>query len=203
MFRNVLQEQKVPLALLGVSCACVFFAGVLFFTIIRREDPIEFVTPATSQPQETVVVDIEGAVEAPGVYELPRGSRVEDLLTRAGGVDVHADTEYISRVLNRAAILEDGAKVYVPYEGEVETSHNSNTVNAPLTSHNKITQTEPSKRISINSAPQILLETLPGVGPKTAEKIISNRPYRSLEELVEKNAVGKSLYEKIIGMVEL
>lgn len=131
---------------------------------------------------QTIFVDLEGAVVNPGVYELKAESRVADLLERAGGLLDKADQEYVSKVINKAQRLSDGVKIYIPFKGEkVENSFSESQ----------------SGLININSASAKDLETLNGVGEKTAEKIIDNRPYSSVEELVDKKVVSQSVFEKI------
>lgn len=147
-----------------------------------------------SQKQEkTIVVDIEGAVEKPGVYTLLESSRVNDAILKAGGLSVKVDKEALAKGINLAARLGDGQKIYIPFEGEQPQINTSGAHVAGIE----------SSVIRINSASASELDSLPGVGSVTADKIISNRPYSSLEELVSKKAVTKSTYEKIKDRISL
>lgn len=137
--------------------------------------------------QKLVTVDISGAVNTPGVYKFKEGSRIEEAVAQAGGFSDKANQEYISKSLNMAQKLVDGSKIYIPFMGETVISGASTTTGtvAGATS------------VNINTASQSELEALPGVGPVTASKIISNRPYQDIGELLSKKVVGKSVFEKI------
>ena len=184
-FAKFLQTYKIPI-LLGVSSiALIILSVILLVKSTQTASPIVFSEEASVAGilSSSIHIDIEGAVINPGVYTLPAGSRVEDAIVAAGGLTGEADEERIALTLNRAAKLVDGAKLYVPKTGEeIQTSHNLESL-SPL--------------ININLASQSELEALPGVGPVTAQKIISGRPYQILDELVSKKAVGQSLFEKI------
>ena len=136
-----------------------------------------------------ITVDVEGAVINPGVYTLPAGSRVDDALASAGGLGSDVNEELFAKTINRAAKITDGAKLYIPMVGEDQTSHNFSTTQNGL--------------VSVNFATIAQLDVLSGVGPVTAQKIIDNRPYSDLNELVSKKAIGPSLYEKLKNNLSL
>ncbi len=127
-----------------------------------------------------MVVDIEGAVQKPGVYKLSYDARVQDLLIAADGLGKDADREKVAKSLNLAAKLTDGAKIYIPFNGEGSVM--GEATNGP---------------ININSASVSDLDSLPGIGKITANKIIANRPYGNIEELVAKKIVGQKVFEEI------
>lgn len=137
-----------------------------------------------------IVVDIEGAVEKPGVYELDKDSRVQDVLIKAGGMSDEADRGLVAKSMNLAAPIIDGAKIYIPFEGE-ESAHFVSTLGS--------TDSDDGLQglINVNTASENDLDTLPGVGPVTAGKIIGSRPYEKTEDLVTKKAVGNATFEKI------
>lgn len=137
-----------------------------------------------------IKVDISGAVQKPGLVEIPVDSRVQDVLISAGGFDAKADRMYISRSINLAQVVQDGMKIYVPFEGE--------KVNTPDAANGSS-----ESGFNINSASQAKLEELPGIGPVTAKKIVEGRPYGAIEELVSKKVVSKSVYDKIKTTVSL
>lgn len=130
-----------------------------------------------------VTVEIAGAVEKPGVYELLASERVERLLIEAGGLSVEADREWVERNLNRAAKLVDGQKIYVPKIGESITSSTGTT---------GITGS-----INLNTASVSELESLWGIGPARAKAIMDNRPYSSPQELLSKKVVPQNVYDRI------
>jgi competence protein ComEA len=195
------------------STAAICVAIVLLVQTVQTSTPIEFIGADTlgaeTGGEQGIHIDIEGAVASPGAKTLPVGSRVEDALTAAGGFTLDADREYTAKVLNRAQPLSDGMKIYVPTTQEYETSHNLGAqTNANDTSHN-ISDTINSQDgqvgplISINSATLAELDTLSGVGLVTAQKILSNRPYKTLEDLVNKKVIGVSLFSRIRSRLAL
>jgi competence protein ComEA len=133
-----------------------------------------------------IKIDISGAVQRPGLYEIPDDSRVADVLISAGGLSPKADRKYVSRYINLAQRLGDGMKIYFPFEGEGTTGSLAVPSSANVTS-----------LININSATLAQLDTLPGVGAVTANKIIAGRPYQNISELVSRGIVSKSVFEKI------
>jgi len=137
-----------------------------------------------------IKVDVEGEVIKPGVYELSQDARVQDALIAAGGLTSDANR----KAINLAAKIVDGQKIYVPAEGEIVTGTTRSTSSG---------QASITGLISVNSASTSELEELPGIGPVTAGKIIDNRPYGSVEELLERKIVGKATYEKIRDLISL
>ncbi|MDF1524210.1 MAG: ComEA family DNA-binding protein [Trueperaceae bacterium] len=111
-----------------------------------------------------VAVQVVGAVARPGGYVLPWGSRVDDLLAAAGGATPDAALELVTG----AALLTDGASVAVP----------------------RATDPDGDARIDVNAASVRLLETLPGVGPVTAVRIVAARPFHSVDDLARVPGIG-------------
>jgi len=210
---SFLTTYKLPLIFGSVSIIAVILSIVLLVQTFQTSTPIEFVSGSALGTQSSelqgILVDVEGAVASPGAKTLPVGSRVEDALNKAGGISNNADTDYVAKILNRAQILTDGMKIYVPPQTPTQTSYNPDTLTQQtLTSHNISTTTNNQDGlvgpiISINFATAAELDTLPGVGPATVTKIIANRPYQSLDELVTKKSVGKTLFDKIKNRLSL
>lgn len=138
-----------------------------------------------------ILVDIEGAVISPGVYQLPEESRIKDLLVLAGGFSELADRSYCEKNLNLAQVLKDGQKIYVP--------ELSNTPGNPGYSEAKT----PTNKVNVNVASVTELDTLWGVGPARAETIVKNRPYATMEELISKGGMTKQIFEKNQDMILL
>lgn len=153
-----------------------------------------------SAKQKIVLIDVSGAVENPGVYELPEESRVQDALISAGGMSEDADRQRIAQEINLAAPLTDGAKLYIPFVGD---SSDAALGGSSGNTSSGSTLGSTSTRINVNTASETELDTLPGIGPVTAQKIIDNRPYQAIEELLEKKAVGQSVFEKIKEQVSV
>jgi len=189
---------RVPIA---IGCAAAFLslaAIVCLFSLVRVREPIRFSGDFGSSASESavstrfVVVDVAGAVHKPGVYRIPEGSRIADAITVAGEVTEKADADYLERVMNRAAIVKDGAKLYIPVYG-----NSGNSGNSIPGQNSPVILSTASSRININTSTASELDTLPGVGVATAEKIIRNRPYQTLEELVSKKSVSRTVFDGI------
>jgi competence protein ComEA len=150
----------------------------------------------SAQPE--LVVDVEGAVAQPGVHRLAPGSRVGDAIARAGGYSAQVDLDAASAVLNLAAPLTDGAKIHVPARGAAALG-NATAGRAPdPSSHGG------SALIDVNVAAVDELDTLPGIGPVTAGKIIAAREqarFATVDELLSRGVVGASTFEKIRALV--
>jgi competence protein ComEA len=191
------------------------------------------ITPAVQK----IKVDVSGAVDYPGVYELEESARVSDAIYTAGGLGSKADSEWVSHNINMAIKLNDGDKIYIPQKGEIKQlpqeivtqeiknigNEETKKDNPPpqvagiATSKPGVQQTAPPKetekpqtaqtptdgKVSINTATSAELDVLPGIGPVTAQKIISNRPYATLEQLKEKKAVNNATFEKIKEKIKL
>jgi len=126
-----------------------------------------------------LTVDVAGAVKRPGVYRLASSQRVEDALQRAGGPTRRADLSQI----NRAAKLEDGRQILVP----VRASKSNPTAAA--------TAAVPDQPVNLNTATLEQLDTLDGVGPATAQKILDYRAehggFGSVDELDQITGIGE------------
>lgn len=134
-------------------------------------------------PDSNISVHVVGEVGNPGLYQLPLGSRVSDVIDLAGGVSENAS----SASINLARILIDGEQIVV--KSGVEH------------------QQEMDSKISINESDADQLDQLPGVGPSIAGKIIDYRErnglFRSLEQLTEVSGIGPKMLENIRDLVRL
>jgi competence protein ComEA len=191
-------KNRIPLAvfLLGTFLVGV---GVLLFKngYIGSTSSVEVIEDATSTVREKseVVVEIAGAVEKSGVYTLSNEDRVNDLLIAAGGFSEDADRVWIEKMINRAAKLTDGQKMYSPTVDEHSTDKTANFPEGEET----VLGTQGSsqtKHVNINSTTQSELESLWGIGPVYAQSIIEHRPYSSVEELLTKKILKQNVYER-------
>lgn len=157
--------------------------------------------PASSAPAgvststtAAIFVQVVGAVECPGVYQLPRGSRVFQAVAAAGGARPDADLEAI----NMASLVADGARIVVPRVGD-QTGAGTAGVGPTGVSASE------SHMVSLNSADVRALESLPGIGPSLAAAIIAYReehgPFQSVEELVKVPGIGPATLAKIRDLV--
>lgn len=134
---------------------------------------------------QKVKVDIEGAVEQPGIYEMTNDSRIQDVLITAGGMTPKANRTYVSQNINLAQKVYDGLKIFIP---EISSLSNLSDL---------------SHLININTASPSQLDTLPGIGEATATKIINGRPYQNISQLVEMHIVTQSVFTKIKDLISL
>lgn len=189
-----LEKFKIPIALSLVGI--VLIAGGMVVSGHKSSlSKIEYPKESLSNANE-ISVDVSGSVIAPGVYQLSANSRVEDAIKAAGGFAASASAEYISKNLNLAQKITDGVKIYVPGKEDP-------TSPAGYAGLGVVAGVSNAKQINVNSATQAELEALPGIGPVTASKIISDRPFQTIDELINKKVVSKATYEKIKDLITL
>ena len=157
--------------------------------------------------EEMIIVHITGEVKNWGVIELPRGSRIIDAVNKAGGFTDSADLEAV----NLAYVLSDGIKVYIPSKNEEEigefTTEEYITIDSGdnvITGGEKMEENK-NELVNINKATQTELETLPGIGPSTALKIISyrneNGAFSSIEDIKNVSGIGDGKFESIRDLI--
>ena len=146
----------------------------------------------SAKVNKEIFIDVSGAVVKPGVYRFNSDSRVQDALVAAGGLSAEANRDWAAKNLNLAAKLRDGGKLYIPdlNESGIKSQESGGTLGGEVAG---VT----TGLININTASTSELDTLPGVGPVTAQKIINARPYEAIEDLLSKKIVGSKVFEQI------
>ena len=178
-------------------------AGVLFglfvallIWVVSRNPRGQAVTLRPVPTEKPIIVHVTGAVPRPGLYALAQGSRVQDAISAAGGFLADAEKGGI----NLARVLEDGEQLDIPYA--VGASPVIGTEIPPLVLTEPASSTE---LININTASQAELETLPGIGPSTAQKIIQyreqNGPFVSPQDIINVPGIGPGTYERIKDLI--
>lgn len=178
----------LPLALFLFGMIFFAYGLISFLGSSAKTQNITFKSDsATVSPkiQDLIKVDVEGAVVAPGVYKLDSNSIIQDVLVSSGGLSSNADRDWVSKNVNLAAKLYDGAKIYIPTAGENPTVVQSSGTTAQ------------QGLINVNTASTDALDALPGVGPATASKIIDNRPYSKPNDLLDKKVVSSKVFNQI------
>ena len=178
--------------LLGVMAGFVL-AGVLVFVSRAPEgEPIILEPAPTKAP---LAVHVIGAVPRPGLYEFAEGARVQDAIDAAGGLLASANVDS----LNLAELLEDSQQLNIPYQEGAAPTEVSDTVVLP-SSTQESTPDPDVVLVNINTATLEELDTLPGVGPTTAQKIIdyrTNTPFSTIEDIMKVSGIGPSIFENM------
>ncbi len=197
--------QKYRYQLLAVLLGLIFIGGgILFYEkdLNLSGTKVEVLQNSDKdfETTEQLTVEISGAVINPGVYKLSGGSRIDDLLIAGGGFSADADRGWSDKYLNRASKLIDGQKIFIPSVNQqlLGTSANFNGVYQSESSSNL---SDSSNLVNINMASLSELDSLPGIGPVYAQKIIDHRPYSKIEGLTESGAITQTLYEKIKNQI--
>lgn len=186
---------------LAAGAAAVLAVVVVAWLVLRTPaaPPTESLLPVAggaAEPSATtttaaafVLAHAAGAVVHPGVYRLPAGARVTDLIDAAGGPAPDADLDQ----LNLAAPVGDGERVYVPHQGE----------HVPASS--TASGAQPSGPLDLNTATLEQLDELPGIGPATAQAILDERErrggFRSVEDLLDVRGIGPAKLEALRDLV--
>lgn len=160
-------------------------------------------TPLPTETPSPVQVYVNGAVMQEAVYTLPSGSLVQDAIEAAGGFAPDANIS----VVNLAQPMFNGAQVYVPFNAE-----NNATPTAVI-----LTETQANKSlgnsaalpadglVNINIADAAQFETLPGIGPSTAVKIIAfrdeNGPFTTIEEIMNVPGIGQGKFDQLRELI--
>lgn len=151
--------------------------------------------PGSTNPStlnnRVIYIDVAGKVKAPGVYQLPEGSRVIDAITIAGGLKLGVSTTHI----NLARKLVDGEQVLIMKE---------KFISAPTSSGRKSIFTG---KVSLNSGSKAQFDSLPGIGPVIAQRIIDHRnkngPFATLESIQSVSGIGESIFRQISSRLTL
>lgn len=181
----------------GVVCGLLGAGLILLASRPPHGEPIQLLPPPTAA---RLVVHVTGAVLNPGVYSLPNDGRVQDALQAAGGLRPGANAD----ALNLAGFVQDGERIWVA----------SQELSSPQpTGDSTAEKTEPEKQnpepglVNINNASQAELESLPGIGPVTAQKIIAHREARglftSIEAIQDVSGIGPATFERIKDLISL
>jgi len=159
-----------------------------------------------------VVVDVQGAVLRPGVHHLAGGSRVADAIAAAGGYGPRVDAVRAGRELNLAAQLHDGDRVLVPSRDDPPETAGGGSGSSAAGGGSTAGGSTGSAAggsgagglVDLNHATASELDALPGVGPVTAQKIITAReeqPFATIEALRDRKVIGASAFDKLKDLV--
>ncbi len=199
--------KNVLYVLLGVLAGFVLAGVLVFVSRAPSGEPIMLQPAPTEAP---MAVHVIGAVPRPGLYKFPEGARVQDAIDAAGGALADANMD----ALNLAALLEDGQQLEIPYQAGTEPTDSASTFDLPSSGNGNATD-EPTNDnsndassedlVNINTASLDELDTLPGIGPTTAQKIIDyrdeNGPFSTIEDIMNVSGIGPATFEDIQAMI--
>lgn len=196
---NFSKEQKIIIGLIGIIIISII---IYYMTqkIGNDEIIIENIESIEEEEviEEKIAIHMTGCVKNPGIIELKEGERIDDAIQLAGGLTEEADLTNV----NLAYKVEDGQKIYIPSIHDIEEKEiiqeNQEEI---LSEENK------TGKVNINTAKQTELETLPGIGPTIALRIIEyrkeNGEFTDIEELKEIEGIGEAKWEQIKDFVEI
>lgn len=195
------KKQKIIIIIIGISM--LIFIGYYIITKTNNSKYVELETQEIEieesniineeeiKQENKIIVHITGAVEKQGIVEIKQNSRISDIIDAAGGVTKEAD---LSRI-NLAYMVEDGQKIYVPSIYDEEAITVTENAGEGVVEENN----ENTGKVNINTATQTELETLNGIGPSTALKIINyrkeNGDFEKIEDIKNVPGIGDAKFE--------
>lgn len=201
-------RQSLAMLLIGVALGVIL--TVVGMTLTNRTRPAAIIiqppemtpTPVGTATPEPVHVYIVGAVLAPGVYSLSADGIVQDVIAAAGGFSAEARADLV----NLAQPLADGMQINVPADGEEEVRSQSVTIfSVPEAS--ETSSGDNIAIVNINTANVGELDTLPGIGPSTAQKIVDyrdeNGPFTSIDAILNVSGIGEAKFDQIAPYITI
>ena len=191
---------------IAAASAIVLIVAVLFFGNYGENEKLVITSPEedtlqvadsrdTAVSAKIIYVDISGEVKNQGVYQVADGTRLFEVIEKAGGLTSNASIESI----NQAEVVTDGQKIIVPNKDDFVTAGSGQNQGSKGLMDNGL--------VNINIADLDGLQEIPGVGPATAEKIIayrnSNGSFKSKEDLMNVSGIGQKTFDKIKDMITM
>lgn len=186
---------SILIAVFGLFLVSIGGLSILVISLGQASPEVEVIPVQEEEIDGLLVVDVQGAVIKPGVYELPAGSRVNDVLVKAGGLSAEADRGWIAKHVNLAQKLADGVKIYIPSHGQ--STSQPDLIDSGGADREIVAGVETHSKININTASVSELDSLWGIGEKRAAAIIENRPYTEISEIKGKAGIPRNVFERI------
>lgn len=152
-----------------------------------------------NEDSSSKMCQIDGCVNRPGVYSFKKDDRIKDIVDLAGGFTKEADTKSV----NLAMKLKDEMKIFVPSKNETSKLQNHNTENSQIVT---LKDNNSNNLVNINTADSNKLQTLPGIGPSKAKKIIEFREknqFKKIEELKNVDGIGEKTFESLKSLITI
>jgi competence protein ComEA len=153
---------------------------------------------------EVLVVEVAGAVARPGLYHLASSARVADAITAAGGYGPRVDAVRATAMINLAARIADGDRILVPSRDDPSAAPIAGGGSGAGGTGSSSGAGSAGAKLDLNVATEAELDTLPGVGPVTAGKIVAARTQQrfvTVEELLQRKLVGAATFAKLRDLV--
>lgn len=172
----------ISISLIAIGIA-IYFSLSSRSNVVHSAEPIQIESSMTSDSSTSLIfVHVAGEVRKPGLYPMIRGARVNDAISIAGGPTAGADTSQI----NLARAIVDGEQIYLPSIRERRSISAGKSFNG---------------KININQASVAAFDSLPGIGPVIAERIVKYRrehgPFITLEDIEKVQGVGAKTLARI------
>ncbi|HRQ24049.1 MAG TPA: ComEA family DNA-binding protein [Anaerolineales bacterium] len=189
--------------LIGVMAGFALAGLLLFVSRAPAGQPIVLQPAPTKAP---VAVHVIGAVPRPGLYEFAEGARVQDAIDAAGGLLTSANADAV----NLAALLTDGQQLNIPYKAGQDSAEEDNTaIVLPGSEDDEEDDSSSNEQSSSNNqlitASSAELQTLPGIGPALAQRIIDyreeNGAFTTIEEIMDVSGIRPATFERIKDMI--
>lgn len=207
---KTLKKYLVEIIVLSTAVLTTIIAFVVYMKNNQEvnfgSENIPIIYNEVSQKPTKIYVEVSGSVNKPDLYEASDGVRLKELIEKAGGLSKNADTNFFARNFNLARIPSDQEKIYIPSVWEVSNGYFTEsllTVYGQKALEENTENLDKNMLININSSSVEELDTLPGIGKVTADKIIKNRPFKALQDLIEQKVVNKSVYENIKELITI
>ncbi|KXA08911.1 helix-hairpin-helix domain-containing protein [Finegoldia magna] len=152
-----------------------------------------------NEDNSSKMCQIDGCVNKPGVYSFKKDDRIKDIIDLAGGFTKDADTKSV----NLAMKLKDEMKIFIPSKNEISKLQNHNTENSQIVT---LKDNNSTNLVNINTADSNKLQTLPGIGPSKAKKIIEFREknqFKKIEELKNVDGIGEKTFESLKSLITI
>lgn len=193
MVTEILKINKIWLSIIAIALVVCGITLSNFMSVPKN--PTQLREPEVKDSTDTeivssIYVDISGAVKYPGVYRLKYGERLISLINTAGGLKPGADIKDV----NLAGILKDSDKIIIP-----SATGDKGQADIPLSGG--------GKSVNINTADEKLLDSIPGIGPAMAKRIIdyrsANGGFKKLEELKNVSGIGDAKLKRLESYVRI
>lgn len=182
----------------------IVFLTLLFAALILY--PLYFLKKPMAQTKSKISVEVAGAVNKPGLFSLNPDNRVSDAIALAGGITKDADQDFVNSMLNQARQLEDGEKIFIPQKAVAATTTQKAT-SATTASSTTNGQVAAGQIVNINTASLDELDTLPGIGPAYAQRIIDyrtqNNGFKSINTIQDVKGIGPITFEKLKDLITI